>query len=266
MKILQLTDIHFSTYPFEGDDRETASLIEGLVEDHAPEMLVITGDLVYSLHRYKLDVVKGVLDFLDAFSIPIAIVWGNHDSETDYGRRDLDALVEKMENHVKKENRVLVEDRELYTVDIDEENRLLLLDSGDYDEWGIGHYAFIYPEQIQKVIEYAPSGGKKGHLFMHIPVEEYDLAKKEGFAVGNQAEEVCAPTLNTGLYGHLKCGSEVKNIFCGHDHDNDFYAPYHGIGLYYGRVTGCNAYGSLPRGGRMIVIDGSHFESYLVEG
>ncbi|MDD7363571.1 MAG: metallophosphoesterase [Peptoniphilus sp.] len=265
MKILQLTDVHFASYPFEGKDKKTEALIRKLIDSNRPEMIAVTGDLVWGVERESLGIVEGVLDFLDSFGIPVAIIWGNHDSEKDFGRRELFHLIDRMANHVKKENRVLIGEREIYTVDIDEENRLILLDSGDYDELGVGHYAFIYPEQIEAVRERAPKDGRACHLFMHIPVAEYDLAKKEGLATGNQDEEVCSPVLNTGLYGHLKYGSNVQNIFCGHDHDNDFSANYHGIGLHYGRVTGYNSYGSLARGGRIIDIDGLNVESYIVE-
>lgn len=35
----------------------------------------------------------------------------------------------------------------------------------------------------------------------------------------------------------------VNAVFCGHDHNNDFYGNYLGINLYFGRKTGYGGYG-----------------------
>ena len=43
-------------------------------------------------------------------------------------------------------------------------------------------------------------------------------------------------------------------VFCGHDHANDALSIRDGITLGYGRVSGLDAYGDLPRGGRLIVL------------
>ena len=100
---------------------------------------------------------------------------------------------------------------------------------------------------------------------MHIPVVEFDDAKKAGLAVGNKDETVCAPVKNTGLVDALLKESTVRHIFVGHDHDNDFTANWRGMNLYYGRITGYNAYGDLPRGVRLIELTEAGVESRIVE-
>ena len=100
---------------------------------------------------------------------------------------------------------------------------------------------------------------------MHIPVVEFDDAKKAGLAVGHKDEIVCAPVKNTGLVEALLNESTVRHIFVGHDHDNDFTADWQGMNLYYGRITGYNAYGDLPRGGRLIELTDTGVESRIVE-
>jgi hypothetical protein len=47
----------------------------------------------------------------------------------------------------------------------------------------------------------------------------------------------------------------MKATFCGHDHGNDSWGDYFGIGLYYGRKTGHGGYGPLlgkQRGARIL--------------
>jgi 3',5'-cyclic AMP phosphodiesterase CpdA len=85
MKILQLTDIHFASFPFTGPDAETAKLIERLVKKENPDLIAVTGDLISNYRLFDgLPVFRGVIDFLDRLDIPIAITYGNHDSEGEY--------------------------------------------------------------------------------------------------------------------------------------------------------------------------------------
>ncbi|MDY3118760.1 MAG: metallophosphoesterase [Peptoniphilus sp.] len=261
MKLMQLTDLHFGSYPFKGEDRRTASMVRHMVWEQKPDMLVLTGDLHWSLEEGSLSIVSGVLDFFDSLDTPVAIVWGNHDSENQYDRRTLNALVSRMKNHVAKAGRCVIEGRELYFYDA-APYRLYFLDSGDYDR--DGNYAYIYEEQIQALLS-LDDGEREGLLFMHIPVEEYNQAKKAGAAVGHQDEDVCSPKKNTGLFDTLRGKSAIHHIFVGHDHDNDFFADYEGMHLYYGRISGYNAYGELPRGVRVIELTEDGVESRVVE-
>lgn len=47
----------------------------------------------------------------------------------------------------------------------------------------------------------------------------------------------------------------IKAVFCGHDHNNDFWGHYYGIDLYFGRKTGHGGYGppkGMKRGARIL--------------
>ena len=78
---------------------------------------------------------------------------------------------------------------------------------------------------------------------MHIPLPEYiDLFNtKEVF--GYNTENICCQAVNTGLYAAFKEMNNMKGVFCGHDHDNDFWGDYNGVALHYGRKTGFGGYG-----------------------
>lgn len=52
----------------------------------------------------------------------------------------------------------------------------------------------------------------------------------------------------------LDCG-DVKAVFCGHDHNNDYAMDNRGILLAYGRYTGGDTvYNDIPNGARVILL------------
>lgn len=300
MKILQITDLHFATFPFEGKDIQTAELIKRLVLKHQPNLLVVTGDLISNDRVLDgLSVFQGVIDFLDALNVPIAITFGNHDSEghmlsklyqkmteektldelTDdmpevfknfdhfiqYDRHAIIDIVNQMSNHVKKEQVTVVDDREMYYINFNTETRLLFVDSGDYDPYQIGTYDSLTFNQHEWLLKNANSSDQVSHLFIHIPLPEYNDAIIQGKATGYQDEKVCSAEYNTGTWARIKFNTNIKAVYCGHDHENDFSSDYYGTQLNYGRVTGYNSYGKYHRGGRIIEIEGSKFHTYIVE-
>jgi len=307
MKILQITDLHFDSYPFNELDQKTADLIVELVEKQQPELLVVSGDLVSGYNTVEgLTVFQGVINFLDDLGVKLAITYGNHDSEgrrmnraiediqnefeteeevsnyitkeqpelyltysnrdkiDSYTREDMNEIVAQMDNHVKKQGLAESNGKEMYYIDLNEEVRILIVDSGDYDQNGLSFYDSIDFRQQDWIIEHSRDPAKVSHLFIHIPLPEYTRAKRAGLAEGNQGEDECSADYNTGTWSRLKLQTNVKAVYCGHDHDNDYSVNYHGVQLNYGRVTGYNSYGKLERGGRIIEINGKEHESYIV--
>ena len=97
-KILQITDTHFinssvtnrsvlRNYSLRDDWAMTA--VRAVVEKAQPDMIVLTGDAVYTLDNIKdiigttnnLAAFKKVVAFMDEFKIPWFYVFGNHDEE-----------------------------------------------------------------------------------------------------------------------------------------------------------------------------------------
>lgn len=70
---------------------------------------------------------------------------------------------------------------------------------------------------------------------------------------GIKEEFVYCPRYNTGLFSSFKSNGNMKGVFCGHDHNNDYSGNYHGIELVFGRKTGYGSYGpTVQRGGTVI--------------
>lgn len=269
-KILQLTDLHFGEIHEESRDRDVATkeLVIRLVNEHTPNLIAITGDLIWSLAKKSLSTFREVLSFMNDFGIPFAVTLGNHDAESDFNREVLNTIVLEQANFIIPRSLLNIDGRLNYYVEIQDAglpHRLYFMDSGDYDTHQFGEYDFIQHEQIKWLVE--NEGGFSGisQLFLHIPVPEYRTAQQLGLAIGHQDEEINCPGLNTGLFSHIYLHTNIKAVYCGHDHDNDFSAHYFGIQLNYGRVTGFNTYGSLARGGRLITIEKERISSVIVE-
>jgi hypothetical protein len=61
--------------------------------------------------------------------------------------------------------------------------------------------------------------------------------------VGVKQEDVCAANVNSGFFAAMLEAGDVKAVFVGHDHVNDFCGNVLGINLCYGGGVGYHAYG-----------------------
>lgn len=277
-RILQLTDLHVGSMPFHEHDDLTFDHIKDMTEKANPDLIVITGDLIWS------EGVPGpeksfdeLIKVLNELKKPIAITYGNHDSEEGISRSELRKMEEKIDLLVEKKHVHLAKDRASYCVEIKNQhdevaNVLYFIDSGSIDPLGIGTYEFVHPDQVTWFNEVSQQyrnreqDFKKDLLFLHIPLPEYKEAFMEGQVSGQRNESISSPMVNTGLFTSLLLNGHVAGIFCGHDHDNDFVADYHDIRLCYGRISGFQCYGELTRGARVIELSNQQvFETYLIE-
>ena len=76
------------------------------------------------------------------------------------------------------------------------------------------------------------------------------------YMVGTRKEMACAPEVNTGLATAMLEAGDVKGVFVGHDHVNDYVVDWNGILLGYGRYTGGKTvYHDIPGGNGARVIE-----------
>lgn len=149
-----------------------------------------------------------------------------------------------------------------------------LLDSGRYataedtagqSTDGLRDYDWIRPDQLawylQTSLETRSRYGKRtpGLMFFHIPTVEHAMmwegrqadgdgighaeAVKRHKITGVNNEGVYHGLVNSGIYSFVKELGEVKGIYCGHDHVNDFTGDYFGVELGYAPGTGFGTYG-----------------------
>ena len=246
-KVLQLTDLHLQD--FHPDQvEEVFARMDSLVVWEKPDLIAVTGDIVYST---PADVVMlSVINKLDSYAKPWIIVYGNHDHEHGFTLAELASLIVKGKNSLN----ILGQDGSLadFSVPIDNRAYLYFLDSHAYADTTFFSYAWFKPEQVEWLRESASAhSSKPSYAFFHIPLCEYTDTTNH---TGTYGESVCCGKKNTGMFNAMKETGFVAT-FCGHDHDNDYVVEHDGVLLAYGRYSGSNGeYNHLPKGARVIVI------------
>lgn len=269
-RIIQFTDTHIGNMPFHQDDYKTFELIEAARRAFDVDLIMHTGDVIWSEGVKDADqVFAKTLAYFDRFKKPMALTFGNHDSEEIVTRSDLRQIFAKqVECQADKHHTFTINDRESYVLEIkaaDSDqviNAIFVLDSGAQAPLNIGIYDWNLPEQVewfgQTSKNYRHGDGQRRHLvFQHIPVPEYWQAA-ENILAGlhlETNEAISAPHLNTGLFANMVLQGEIWGMFVGHDHDNNFEGLYQDIHLVYGNVSGYQTYGELERGVRMIELN-----------
>ncbi|WP_219834160.1 metallophosphoesterase family protein [Paenibacillus sp. R14(2021)] len=266
--ILQFTDMHVKDgFEIEKDAR-TLALIEQIIAERKPDLIVLTGDVISS---YDVEDQEGTFRRAIAgvvrSGIPFAVIYGNHDSEKGITRRELNGILAEFESSLAEDGPEDIHGVGNYRLAIASSTGdadaavLYFFDSGDYGPDPVEGYGWIHPDQIQwYMAESSKSSRKNGGplpalAFFHIPIPEYEQVSKHGTITGHKGEEVCCPKLNSGLFTAMLEMGDVMGTFAGHDHDNDYVGELYGIQLCYGRVTGHNTYGKLERGARVIVLN-----------
>ncbi|MFC6275296.1 metallophosphoesterase family protein [Levilactobacillus tangyuanensis] len=270
-RICQLTDIHLGATPLNDASQQTLAAIDRLLASQSFDLIMLTGDLLWGKEVQRPDqTLTALYDTLNQYPIPVAVTYGNHDGEGPYTRAKLRELESLIRYPADKHHSMVINDRESYTLEINRDDRLdnvlYVWDSGAYAHWpSEEQYAAIEPEQIDWFyrLPYARTVDQVDLGFIHIPLPEYKLAANN-IVTGGQNEPICSPETNSGLFYSLKRTGNVKALFAGHDHDNNFTGTTRGIDLNYGNVTGYNTYGTLPRGARTISVWSDHYETDVV--
>ncbi len=81
--------------------------------------------------------------------------------------------------------------------------------------------------------------------FYHVPNYEYHLLWERGAAHGIKRENVCFEKDRGRVHEFLAHLGNVKAVFVGHDHVNDYWGDLDGVRYVYGRKTGIGAYGGM---------------------
>ncbi|XP_030511227.1 probable inactive purple acid phosphatase 28 [Cannabis sativa] len=151
---------------------------------------------------------------------------------------------------------------------------LFFLDSGDRETVkGIRTYGWIKESQL-RWLYYASKrsqGPKKctnrslspltlptppALAFFHIPIPEVRQLYYKTF-IGQFQEAVACSSVNSGVLQTLVSMGDVKGVFMGHDHKNDFCGNLDGIWFCYGGGFGYHGYGKYgwPRRARVILAE-----------
>ncbi|MCD9023561.1 metallophosphoesterase family protein [Cohnella silvisoli] len=279
--IVQFTDMHFGDGKEEErqSDGQTAALVEKIIAFEKPDLVVLTGDMIWShgVADPKASFRRSIAPVVAA-QVPWAAVFGNHDAEDGVTREELLDIQQEDEKCLSAAGPADINGVGNFVLKVKDADgseaaaALYFLDSGINAPEAIGGYAWIHPDQIHWYTQQSrrlaeQSGGPLPALaFFHIPVPEYEAAWNGERVTGTKEENVECSKINTGLFGAMIQMGDVMGTFVGHDHDNDYCGTVHGIRLCYGRVSGYNCYGKLQRGARVIrIYEGKReFDTWIV--
>lgn len=264
-KIVQFTDLHFgSGY---NEDLHTLAVQGTILTNEKPDLVVITGDLVsgymwngkdknWFMHHWQQ-----LVSPMIGRNISWAVALGNHDIEADLTGSEIVDLDRTNKLSLTRHGPKAIGGATNYHLPIylnssDEIGQVLwVLDSGQNGCQGVPGWGCVQSSQVAWYKNESTRINKKygrvvpGVAFFHIPLYEHLDLWNSKEVYGNLGEEVgvCCSSVNTGLFAAMHEMGDIKSVFCGHDHSNDYYGNYNGINLGYGRKTGYGGYGP-PQG------------------
>ncbi|XP_030488821.2 probable inactive purple acid phosphatase 29 [Cannabis sativa] len=281
-KILQVADMHFADgksspcldvlpNQVKGcSDLNTSAFIHRMILAEKPNLIVFTGDNIFGFDA--TDAVKSLnAAFAPAIAsnIPWTAILGNHDQESTLSREGVMKHIVGLKNTLSQVNppeAKFIDGFGNYNVEVGGvkgssfENKSVLnlyfLDSGDYSTVpSIPGYGWIKASQqfwfertsskLKKAYVSKPQpqkGPAPGLAYFHIPLPEFASFDKSNFT-GVRQEGISSASVNSGFFTTMVGAGDVKAVFTGHDHLNDFCGKLTDIHLCYAGGFGYHAYG-----------------------
>lgn len=264
-KIVQFTDLHEHSI----ENVKTTKLIENILNSEKPDLVVLTGDNIDGRYLKKEDVSKVIANIarpMENRKIPWAVVLGNHDCEScNVSRKKEMKIYMSFRYNLSKDYSSVPGRSGDYNLIIKDSNgnkpvfNIYMLDSGSYYHNG---YDYIKTQQIAWYEKQSASlkkiSGKSvpSLMFFHIALKQQNNAWKTKKAIGSRNEKESTQTIDNKMFSALIKMGDVKGVFVGHDHTNDYLGTLKGISLGYGRCTGYDGYGKkgYVRGARVFII------------
>ncbi|MBR5528447.1 MAG: metallophosphoesterase [Clostridia bacterium] len=304
IKILQLTDMQI----IDADQRRTPDRIDGwkltewlpekneenvyshiryLVEKTNPDLIIITGDIIYGEFDDSGSTMREFCAFMDSLNIPWAPVFGNHDNETFMGTEWQCEMFENSKNCLFSRGNVFGNGN--YSVGIYRGGELVrvlyMMDSNGCGKLGISRG--FRNDQLKWLTNSAKEhAGTPCFVCFHIPTRDfYDANIEAGYQTSDDASHSGFSSFEIGADVPAKNGDFGKKheyiptssmcdtilpqlkeigadgVFAGHCHMANTSVLYRGIRFTYGFKTGLyDYYDKDALGGTLITLDGKSFD------
>ncbi len=298
LKILHITDTHLD---LNANLDPTIWLVERACDAEKPDIVMLTGDNVFNCDNADdtKKIINALMNVFDSRNIPVAVTFGNHDSEQGaMSREDLMAYYNTFSCSVSVDDGDALSGCGTYNIPVlssDGEKvkfNLWVFDSGDYDEQE--RYSCVKPDQIEwyKQVSDKLKAENNGEpvnslVFQHIIVGEiYDVLKKsdswkpyaykhvynedeyymfdpEQVNYGTIREYPCPGYYNYGQFEAMVEKGDVLAMFSGHDHTNAFAVEHKGIDMVSSLSTRyIGLFHSTQCGYRVIEVDENNTSDY----
>ena len=284
--IAQIADVHTGegehSWGPRVDDHTYRDLRKVLSLEAPLSLAVLSGDMLTGLNidNNATAYWDKLVAVLDEQKLPHTAILGNHDAEPFSRSRQNQSSPGAKTNRTElmQHDTALLFSRSkvgpkslrpavsVYVVDVYSNDGLTpLLQLYHLDSGGGGMIEEVFPAQLdwfQQTVEAQRERFKMkvpALVFIHIPMAEFKDALVEKRHCFGDADDGITPTVtNTGLFAVLDATEEVKAVFVGHDHCNDFCCQFgkRAIDLCFARHSGyggyqCDGYG---QGVRIITI------------
>lgn len=300
LKILHVADTHLK-YGMRVE--ETLWLIGEACDRENPDIVILTGDNLYNYDDSEKTkkLIGELMNVFASRNIPVAVTFGNHDSER--GAMTRDELMEcynsyscSISNDVKE-----LSGTGTYNIPVLSSSgekiafNLWIFDSGDYDEEE--RYSAVKEDQIDWYKQTsanlkAQNNGETVNslVFQHIIVPEiYDALVKKDTRVaysykhiynkgeyyhlneentnsGILREKPCPGYYNYGQFDAMVETGDVLAMFVGHDHSNSFSVKHQGIDIVNTLSARYNwPFGSTRFGYRVITVNENDTDTYQTQ-
>ena len=279
-KIVQFTDTHIDL--IKGSNLNVFDTIPTVIAVEKPDFVVLTGDIM--TQNDPQEGYRRLAGIFEKANIPWAVVFGNHDSESNVSRAALAKFLTTLpfcantdtgEDDVYGHSNFVLP---VFGKDDTPAALLYCMDSNSYSTLkpvvdGYGWFDFTqiawYRDKSREYTLANYGSPLPALAFFHIPLPEYTQAwnNKETPPLGVKNEDECSPDVNSGMFTAMLEAGDIMGTFVGHDHINDYIGVHYGIALAYGRVTKVMPDpGEDPlAGGRVIVLPEGHrrFDTWI---
>lgn len=265
-KIVQFTDLHWNA---KSDKMpQNVSVIEKVLQTEKPDLIVFTGDIVTV--PPEEEAWKRLATVVEKFKTPWTIIFGNHDEDHNLKKPEIFKMMKNYPYFLGEEGNVSGVGNFTLPVYGDKgniESVLYFIDSHSGSQSpALSKYDWIKFDQIDWFRKQSDLYTAKNNnipipslAFLHIPLPEYEYVKSSEKTIGTKDDNIGSSEFNSGIFTAFSEKKNVMGVFVGHAHNNNFIGTYKNIALGYGNVSGLDAYGKLPRGGRVIVLKKGKF-------
>jgi len=271
-KIVAFGDVHWDGNTVE--DMQTLSVMETILAEERPDFVIYLGDNCSSVSGDMNAIVEGYRQLtapVVTSGIPWAVALGNHDIEEALQRKEIYRAILALPGNLSQMGPGTIHGYSNYILPVMDSTGtkttalLYVLDSNTrfynayFDEEEMG---WIRPDQVlwycdmSTAYRQANNGRLPSYMFFHIPLPEIDRYFAEGITTGVNSEPSDASRVNGGLWSALFERQDIKGVFFGHAHANDFISGLDDIWMGYVQCVSYHAYGRAdnPKGARVILL------------